>query len=213
MDQPHSLVPGPVQSFQTGSVLPDHFGPECIIAAPGSSCQAAVITLETWALTASKGADHPPVRQRPSGGQSESNPQPRGWRRNTHNPGRQDGDSNSSSITLDTEQCKKEKAPPVHDRRRLKLRDSETDLTAPLLGCAVPRPLLASPLARQRRFHPLLLAGLQVERVTLDVLNNVLLQDLALEPLQRALQALAFMELYFCQRISPRIPTDCQIPD
>jgi hypothetical protein len=39
------------------------------------------------------------------------------------------------------------------------------------------------------------------------------LQDLALEPLQRALQALAFMELYFCQRISPRIPTDCQIPD
>lgn len=83
-------------------------------------------------------------------------------------------------------------------------------LRATLLRCAIARPLFTSPLACQRRLHPRLLAGLQVERVALDVLNDVFLQDLALETFQRALQALAFMELNFSQRKSPQIPTDCQ---
>jgi len=48
-------------------------------------------------------------------------------------------------------------------------------------------------LPGKRRFHALLLARLQIERVTLDVLNNVFLQDFAFEALQCAFQAFAVM--------------------
>ena len=46
---------------------------------------------------------------------------------------------------------------------------------------AVTAALFAVALAGQRRFHALLLTWLQVERMALRILNDVLLQDLALE--------------------------------
>ena len=48
-------------------------------------------------------------------------------------------------------------------------------------------PLLPIPLARQRFFRALLLAGLQIERVPLDLLNDVLLLNLSLKSPQGAL--------------------------
>src|SRR5215475_11939568 len=59
---------------------------------------------------------------------------------------------------------------------------------------------LAAALARQRLFHPLLLAGLQVKGVTLHFLDYVLLLYLPLEAAQRVFERLAFLQTYFCQR-------------
>src|SRR5262249_34302941 len=59
--------------------------------------------------------------------------------------------------------------------------------------------LLAVALSCQSFFDALLLARLQVERMPLDLFDDVLLKDLALEALERALQTLAFMNLNFSQ--------------
>jgi hypothetical protein len=72
------------------------------------------------------------------------------------------------------------------------------------LGCSIPfaisRTLLARAFASQGSFRSLLLAGLQIERVPLDVLDDIFRHDFSLKTLERALQALAFVKLNFCQR-------------
>jgi hypothetical protein len=78
-------------------------------------------------------------------------------------------------------------------------------LTASFIRLTVPAALLAIALSCQRLLYALLLPGLQIKRVTLDLLDDVLLQDLALKTLQRALQALAFMYLNFGQWVLPRL--------
>jgi hypothetical protein len=76
----------------------------------------------------------------------------------------------------------------------------------------VPRTLLARAFASQGRFCALLLAGLQIERVPLDLLDDVFTRDLSLKALERALQALTFVELNFCQRNSPRFSNSIRHP-
>jgi hypothetical protein len=58
---------------------------------------------------------------------------------------------------------------------------------------AVSGAFLSSALTSQRLLDPLLLARLQIESVPLYIFDDVLLQDLSLKALQRALQALAFV--------------------
>jgi len=59
--------------------------------------------------------------------------------------------------------------------------------------------LFAVPLAGEGFFGSLLFAGFQVEGVTLDLLDDVLLLDLALETAQRAFERLAILHEYFSQ--------------
>jgi hypothetical protein len=58
--------------------------------------------------------------------------------------------------------------------------------------------LLAIALTRQRFFYALLLAWLQVERVTLDLLDNVFGLHLALKSAQCILKGLAFLNTNLC---------------
>ncbi len=59
--------------------------------------------------------------------------------------------------------------------------------------------LLTIPLARQRFFHATLFAGLQVEGVTFDFLDNVFLLYLTLKPTQRIFKRFAFLHANLCQ--------------
>ena len=68
------------------------------------------------------------------------------------------------------------------------------------LRIPVPAALLSVALSCQRFLCAPLLAGLQIERVPLDLLDDVFIHDLSLEALERALQALALVKLNFCQR-------------
>jgi len=63
--------------------------------------------------------------------------------------------------------------------------------------------LLACSLASQRGLHTLLLAGLQVERVTLHFLNNVFLLYLPLETAQSVLEGLSLLKPNLCQTNTP----------
>src|ERR1700723_2178954 len=63
--------------------------------------------------------------------------------------------------------------------------------------------LLAVPLARQSCFDAFLFAGLQVVRVTLDFLDNVLLLNLPLESAQSIFQRFAFLNANLRQRVTP----------
>ena len=89
---------------------------------------------------------------------------------------------------------------PLHQRQRAGFRRQR-------LRFALSRTLLAGTFASQACFDPLLPAWLQLESVPLNLLDDVLLQDLSLKALERALQALAIVKLNFCQRNSPRFPT------
>jgi hypothetical protein len=60
--------------------------------------------------------------------------------------------------------------------------------------------LLAIALSCQRRLDALLLTRLQIECVTLDILDDVLLKDLSLKALESALQAFALVNVHFSQR-------------
>jgi hypothetical protein len=51
--------------------------------------------------------------------------------------------------------------------------------------------------------HPLLFAGLEVDRVLLDLLDDRFLLDLSLEPAQRGLEIFTFVKLYKSQELSP----------
>ena len=63
--------------------------------------------------------------------------------------------------------------------------------------------LLAGSFASECGFHTLFLAGLQVKGVALDLLDNVFLLHLALEPPQRILQRLSLLKSNFCQTDTP----------
>jgi hypothetical protein len=67
--------------------------------------------------------------------------------------------------------------------------------------------LFASSLARESSLDTLLLAGLQVEGVALDLLDNVFLLHLALETAQSVLEGLALLKSYFCQTDTPPNPS------
>ena len=54
-------------------------------------------------------------------------------------------------------------------------------------------------LASEGFFGPPLLTGLQVERVTLDLFDNVFLLHLALEPAERTFERFAVLHNDFCQ--------------
>ena len=60
-----------------------------------------------------------------------------------------------------------------------------------LIWLAIAASLFAITLSRQGSLHALLLPRLQIEGVTLDVLDNVFLQDLSLKAFERALQTFA----------------------
>ena len=66
---------------------------------------------------------------------------------------------------------------------------------------------LASPLARESCFDSLFFAGLQVEGVALDLLDNVFLLHLALEPAQSVLEGFTLLKSYFCQTDTPPNPS------
>jgi len=68
----------------------------------------------------------------------------------------------------------------------------------------ISRAILATALSSQRRFDTHLLTRLQIECVTLDFLNDVLVKDLSLEAFERAFQTLAIDNLHFSQRNSPQ---------
>src|SRR5690348_6581556 len=73
-------------------------------------------------------------------------------------------------------------------------------LLSGLFQSAVAVALLAVALARQGGFETLLLAGLQIESVPLDFLNDVLLQDLTFETAERILQRFTILNVNFSQR-------------
>ncbi len=66
---------------------------------------------------------------------------------------------------------------------------------------------LAGSFARERGFHTLFLAGLQVEGVTLNLLDYVFLLHLALEPTQSILEGFPLLKSYFCQTDTPPNPS------
>jgi len=68
---------------------------------------------------------------------------------------------------------------------------------------AVSGTFFAGAFTSQCLLDSFLLTRFQVESVTLDIFNDVLLQDLSLKALQRALQAFTIMKLNFSQRNSP----------
>jgi hypothetical protein len=59
---------------------------------------------------------------------------------------------------------------------------------------------LAAPFTRERFFHSLLLARLQVRGVTLHFLNDVLLLYLPLEAAKRIFNRFAFLNSNLCQK-------------
>ena len=59
--------------------------------------------------------------------------------------------------------------------------------------------LLAVALSRERFLGAFLLTRFQIEGMPLDLFDDVLLEDLALEALERAFQAFAIVNLNVCQ--------------
>ena len=59
--------------------------------------------------------------------------------------------------------------------------------------------LLPSPLARQCLFGTPAIARLQIEGMLLDILDDIFLLNLALEPAKRAFDRFAFLNLDFSQ--------------
>ena len=66
---------------------------------------------------------------------------------------------------------------------------------------------LAGSFTSESGFHTLFLAGLQVEGVALDLLDNVFLLHLALEPTQSVLEGFTLLKSYFCQTDTPPNPS------
>jgi hypothetical protein len=63
--------------------------------------------------------------------------------------------------------------------------------------------LFPIPLARQRLFRSAFVTRFQVERVLLDVLDDVFLLDLPLETAERALDRLTFLHFHFSHDNTP----------
>jgi hypothetical protein len=66
---------------------------------------------------------------------------------------------------------------------------------------------LASTFASESSLDTLLLAGLQVEGVALDLLDNVFLLHLTLETAQCVLEGFTLLKPYFCQTDTPPNPS------
>jgi hypothetical protein len=66
---------------------------------------------------------------------------------------------------------------------------------------------LAAAFASQRFLDSLPLAGLQVKRVTLYFLDNVLGLYLSLKPPQRVFEGFTLLKSNFCQRTTPPYPS------
>src|SRR6266852_1427795 len=64
-------------------------------------------------------------------------------------------------------------------------------------------PLLAVPLTCERFLRALLFSGLQIERVPLDLFDDVFLLHLPLEPSKSAFQSLAVLNGNFRQKLTP----------
>src|ERR1051325_6519734 len=64
-------------------------------------------------------------------------------------------------------------------------------------GGGIAAALFAVALARQGGFHALFFAGLKVEGVALDLLDDFLAEHQTLEPAQRALQGFAVLQMNF----------------
>src|SRR5262249_40103587 len=67
----------------------------------------------------------------------------------------------------------------------------------------LPPELLPIPLPRERLFRAPLVARLQVERMLLDVLDDVFLLNLALEPTESALDRFALLDFHFRHVLTP----------
>jgi hypothetical protein len=76
-------------------------------------------------------------------------------------------------------------------------------LLAIWLRLAVARALLSVALTCQDRFDSLLLTWFQIECVTLNFLNDFLLQNLALESPQRVLQSFTILNVDLSQQSPP----------
>ena len=63
--------------------------------------------------------------------------------------------------------------------------------------------LLAVALTSQSFLGPALFAGLQVEGVTLNFLNDIFLLNFAFEATKRAFERFAILQYYFCQLNPP----------
>lgn len=61
------------------------------------------------------------------------------------------------------------------------------------------RAFFAVTFARQRFFRPALFTRFQVERVPLDLFDDIFLLHFAFETAQSAFQRLAFLQMHFCQ--------------
>jgi hypothetical protein len=66
---------------------------------------------------------------------------------------------------------------------------------------------LTGSLASESGLDALFFAGLQVEGVALDLLDNVFLLHLAFEAAQSVLEGLALLKSYFCQTDTPPNPS------
>jgi len=73
-----------------------------------------------------------------------------------------------------------------------------------LVRFKISRAVLPATLSSERGFDTDLLPRLQIECVTLDILDDFLLKDLSLKAFERAFHALAIDKLHFSQRISPQ---------
>ena len=73
---------------------------------------------------------------------------------------------------------------------------------------AVTAALFAVALACQRRFNSFFLARLQIESVSLDFLDNVLLKDLTLEAPERVLKGFTVLNVDLGQRITSFMTND-----
>ena len=66
--------------------------------------------------------------------------------------------------------------------------------------------LFSGALARERGLHTLFFAGLQVEGVSLNLLDDVFLLHLALEAAQSILEGFTLLKPHFCQNLhTPRL--------
>jgi hypothetical protein len=88
------------------------------------------------------------------------------------------------------------------------------DGTAATVLFHLPAIFLPVAFTGQRLLSPELLAWLQIEGVSFDFLNNVLLLDLPLEAAQGVFQRFALLKLYFSQtkytsQLDRKIPVRC----
>src|SRR5512139_3879498 len=81
--------------------------------------------------------------------------------------------------------------------------NSEENRKFSVLDVALSLDAPSHPLARLGLFHPPFFAGLEIDRVLLDLLDDRFLLDLPLESAQRGFEVFTFVKLYKSQELSP----------